>query len=224
MSVELDHVFICTSAGAPEADRLVEFGLTEGSPNRHPGQGTANRRFFFQNAFLELLWVEDPAEVQSELVRRTGLWERWSRRGSGVSPFGVGFRRGPAGGRTVPFPAWEYWPPYLPVPLAIHMAGNSEVMTEPLLFYLAFGRRPDADDPARRQPRVHAAGLQAITRLRIGLAQGGGTSPELRAAEEACPGLSFASAGEDLMEVSFDGERKGQAVDFRPALPLVLRW
>ena len=28
---ELDHVFICASIGAPEADRLVEFGLTEGN-------------------------------------------------------------------------------------------------------------------------------------------------------------------------------------------------
>jgi hypothetical protein len=38
--------------------------LTEGTPNIHPGQGTANRRFFFRNAMLELLWVNDEQFVQ----------------------------------------------------------------------------------------------------------------------------------------------------------------
>src|SRR5207249_2167482 len=47
MAFELDHVFICTAAGTPEAASLIAFGLTEGTPNTHPGQGTANRRFFY---------------------------------------------------------------------------------------------------------------------------------------------------------------------------------
>src|ERR1700759_3284416 len=86
---EIDHVFICTSAGGSEADQLVAFGLTEGSRNHHPGQGTANRRFFFENAMLELLWVEDAEEARSEAVRRLALWERWSQRNLGASPFGI---------------------------------------------------------------------------------------------------------------------------------------
>jgi hypothetical protein len=77
---ELDHVFIFCSEGAPEADALAQRGVTEGSSNAHPGQGTANRRFFFGNAYLELLWVSDPVEARSEEVHRTRLWERWSRR------------------------------------------------------------------------------------------------------------------------------------------------
>ncbi len=44
---ELDHLFLCCSEGAPEAATLVRRGPTEGSSNTHPGQGTANRRFFF---------------------------------------------------------------------------------------------------------------------------------------------------------------------------------
>jgi hypothetical protein len=222
MPVELDHVFICTAVGAPEADQLIAFGLTEGSPNRHPGQGTANRRFFFENAFLELLWVENPAEAQCDLVRRTGLWERWARRGRDVSPFGVGLRPIPGAEAVVPFQAWEYRPPYLPEPLAIHMADNSDRLREPLLFFLEFGRRPNPDDPARRQPREHVAGVQAITRLQI--AGQAGISPELRSVEGQCASLRFAAASESLMEIGFDGERKGRTVDFRPTLPLMLRW
>lgn len=56
-TAEVDHVFVSASRGAPEARKLIELGLLEGSPNRHPGQGTANRRFFFANAMLELSWV-----------------------------------------------------------------------------------------------------------------------------------------------------------------------
>ena len=65
MSVELDHVFICSEVGAPGADRLVAFGLAEGTPNVHPGQGTANRRCFFHDAMLELVWVHDGREARS---------------------------------------------------------------------------------------------------------------------------------------------------------------
>ena len=59
LRIELDHLFVCTAPGAPEAEELVRFGLREGPPNRHPGQGTANRRFAFANTMIELLWVSD---------------------------------------------------------------------------------------------------------------------------------------------------------------------
>lgn len=222
MPAELDHVFICTAPGAPEADRLIRLGLTEGSPNHHPGQGTANRRFFFENAFLELLWVTDPAEAQSDLVRRTGLWERWARRGRGASPFGVGLRPVAGEAKVAPFPAWEYRPSYLPEPLAIHMATNSEAAAAPLLFFLAFGRRPNPADPVRQQPREHAAGFRAITRVRIHCAPGCASSPEALAAEGQCIDLSFVPGSEHLMELGFDGEIRGRTIDLRPALPLVL--
>ena len=71
MQIELDHVFVCTAPGAPEAEKLVEFGLHEGPPNQHPGQGTACRRFPFANAMIELLWVNDPSAAQSERTKRT---------------------------------------------------------------------------------------------------------------------------------------------------------
>jgi len=69
----LDHLFVCLSRGAPEADNLTRFGLIEGPRNIHPGQGTANRRFFFENAMLELSWVEDPDEAQNEQTAPTKL-------------------------------------------------------------------------------------------------------------------------------------------------------
>ena len=76
MRIELDHVFVCTAPGTPAAEEFVRLGLREGSPNRHPGQGPANRRFDFANAMIELVWVDDVEEAQSKCSRRTQLWER----------------------------------------------------------------------------------------------------------------------------------------------------
>src|SRR5215470_9408923 len=113
MRIELDHLFVCTAPDAPEADELVEFGLHEGPPNQHRGQGTANRRFAFTNAMIELLWVSDPSEAQSPSTRHTLLWERWSGRNANTCPFGICVRPVDSYETGLPFPGWEYRPSYL---------------------------------------------------------------------------------------------------------------
>jgi hypothetical protein len=223
--VELDHFFVLVSRGAPEADLLRAFGLTEGSANTHQGQGTANRRFFFHNAFLELVWVEDEAEAASDLAARTRLGERWQRRGQGASPFGIGFRPGRSpDSMQAPFDTWDYRPPYLPPELSIQMATSSQRVSEPLLFFLAFAKRGAEQRPRTPQPLDHAAGLRLITRLRVTGPPHELATSELRAAELACPWLSIAPGGDEVAEVGFDGEAAGKSHDFRPALPLVFHW
>lgn len=222
MCYELDHIFICTSVGAPEAQQLIDFGIAEGAPNRHPGQGTANRRFFFENAFLELVWVENFEEAQSELVRPTGLWERWSRRNHGADPFGICLRTTGKATAALPFPAWDYQPSYLPPELSIQMFEHSANASLPLLFFLAFGRRPDSFDDSRRQPMSHPSDVRTITRVSV-------TSPALSGApwtsvESQVPELKFKSGEPPLMEVEFDHQHRGAITDFRPNLPLVFCW
>jgi hypothetical protein len=51
--------------------------LPSSSQNDRGRQGTANLRFAFANAMIELLWVSDAREAQSECPPRTLLWERW---------------------------------------------------------------------------------------------------------------------------------------------------
>jgi hypothetical protein len=89
---ELDHLFVWADAGGPEAELLVAIGLIEGAPNTHPGQGTTCRRSLFRNAYLELVWVGDPAEAQGQPVGPTRIRERWAGRRTGESPFGLGPR------------------------------------------------------------------------------------------------------------------------------------
>lgn len=223
MAAELDHIFICASRDADEASALVAFGLSEGKPNVHPGQGTACRRFSFGNGYIELLWVSDQAEAQSEAIQPTHLWERWVGRGSGSCPFGFGFRPCTHHIASPPFPTWEYRPPYLPEAWSFQVATNAAVLTEPMLFYLPFLQQLDARPSAERQKVQHEAGLREITRVEMFSPSANFLSPALTAVVSA--GLVRIRTGKEyLVEVGFDGESLGRAADCRPALPLVLRW
>lgn len=223
MAFELDHLFICTTIDAPEADQLVSSGLTEGTPNAHPGQGTANRRLFFHNLMLELLWVYNPEEAQSEMIHPTHLWERWVDRKRGACPFGFCLRPTAQPIEDLPFPSWEYHPPYLPESLSILVTTNADVLTEPMLFYLGFGQRQDTYPAAKSQPLNHAVGLCEVTRVDLVSPHANSPSLELQAmVNNNLIGLRLGSAY--LVELGFDGESQGQQVDFRPMLPLILCW
>ncbi len=220
MAAVVDHVFVCCAEGAPEADALVALGLVEGSPNTHPGQGTACRRFFFANAYLELFWVADAEEARSDMVRPTRLWDRWSQRGRGASPFAIVLR--PADGDTAtrpPFESDSYRPEYMPPGATIEMARGT-LLSEPEIFYLGFQR-----DRARlgKEPIDHEPPLRYLKRVTVWTpVSAAASSPAARTLAEA--GLFDLRHGEaHLMELAFDDARRGHA-DLRPDLPLVLRW
>jgi hypothetical protein len=214
--IELDHLFICTAPGAPEAEELVQLGLHEGSPNQHPGQGTANRRFFFTNAMIELLWVADSTEAQGQNTRRTLLWERWSGREDNASPFGICLR--PMHGEDIqpPFPGWEYRPAYLPDSMSIHI-GEAGV-TEPMWFYLSFMRR------AHHEQRFveHAIGAREITGLTLTTPAPLGSPASQIVMESGV--LSTHAGSKSLLEIEFDRSRQRNSADLRPQLPLILRF
>ena len=222
MAFEFDHLFICTDVGAKVADRLVALGLVEGSTNVHPGQGTANRRFFFHNAMLEFLWVEEPSEAQSGAIQGSRLWERWRDRNQGVCPFGICLR--PSAGETsLAFPAWQYRPPYLPTSTSIAVATNSDRLYEPMLFQLPFGHRPDCYPAARSQPLQYPLGLREISRVSVISPFARNPSPALQVALSTQQFyLHFGSAYDIVL--GFDGETKGQQANFHPTLRLTLRW
>jgi len=224
MPLEVDHLFLCTSAGAPEVEQLAELGLSEGRSNQHTGQGTACRRFFFRNSYLEFLWVHDEQEARSELVRPLHLLERWRHRRTGHSPFGLALRPSKQTNEPgrLPFPTWEYRPPYLPDSLHIDVAENSVRPAEPLIFHLPFGDRPDACPVERRQPLEHRVGFKEITELSISLPEKN-ISKVLESVGGA--GTFKLIPGEaHLAEVIFDEGARAKFKDFRPALPLIFRW
>jgi hypothetical protein len=213
MRIELDHLFVCTAPGAPEAEKFVQFGLHEGLPNQHPGQGTANRRFAFANAMIELFWVSDASEAQSQSASRTLLWERWSGRAHNASPFGICLRPVDPQDTGLPFPAWEYRPAYLPDPLVMHIGDVG--IEEPMWVYLSFMRRAQ-----REQWFIeHPIGIREITGLTLTTPVPLRSNVSQKIIESGI--LATRTGATSLLEIEFDCNRRKEQMDFRPHLPFV---
>jgi len=115
--MELDHIFIFTKQPEQAAAALKQFGLTEGGKNMHPGQGTACRRFFFHNAYVEFVYVIDEKEIRNPAIHKMKLWERSQYLLTNYCPFGICFRNSNQGSNTPVLifeDAWQYYSKFLP--------------------------------------------------------------------------------------------------------------
>lgn len=213
MTIELDHFFILTAAAAPHATSLSALGLVEGTSNSHAGQGTANRRFFFEDAMLELLYLRDPAEARKQPAARLRLVERLST--ESASPFGLVLRR-EEGCTSEPFRGWNYRPEYLDAGQPLLIGENSERLEEPLCLAMPHaagqslrGRR--SVDPFRR-----------VSELRISVPISQPSAALLACA--TADRITLCLERPHLMEIIFQSGGQGEQADLRPGLPLVLRW
>ncbi|KPJ91375.1 MAG: hypothetical protein AMJ53_11825 [Gammaproteobacteria bacterium SG8_11] len=218
MEYELDHVFIFTEAGAPAADQLVSSGLMEGTSNVHPGQGTCNRRFFFQNAMVELLWVHDADQAQNYTTSPTFLYLRWMNRNKGACPFGICLRPKIIHTNHYPFPGWAYRPQYLPQTFYIHVSDTANEIQQPFLFYLPYLNKQEF--PPQGQPVEHSLGIHSVSHITVNMPDGIQPSRALQQLQKDGL-LSIRSAKRYLLEVIFDNHDKATSLDFRPELPLI---
>ena len=165
---------------------------------------------------IELLWVDDAEEAQSECSRRTQLWERWSGREDKASPFGICVRPVDSQNTESPFPAWQYRPSYLPDPLVMHL-GEAGV-EEPLWVHLGFIRRFD-----REQRFVeHPIGLREITKLTLTTPVPLRSTASQSMVENGI--LSSQNGPKSLLEIEFDDSMRKGSMDFRPHLPVVFQF
>lgn len=232
--LERDHIFIWVSQGAPEAAMLQKLGLyTDGKIHKHVGQGTSSMVFLFENAYLELIWVDEP-----EVARRKGqemgtdLLARVAWRQTGASPFGIGLHHRTAGSRDLPFPARSYWAEWMKPDTLIFIAESSGNLREPFYFvvpdYIAV---PSAErlkqlldnQPEYRKNLTHAVGVRRLTGIKI-------VSNQVRKFSETASmlsknGVAVVKRGKSShAELTFDGGSQGKALDVRPTLPLILKY
>ena len=210
--MQLDHFFVLTEPLAPQADLLTDLGLIEGTSNHHPGQGTANRRFFFSNTALELLYVRDAAEANDGPGRRLRFPERASSRDA--SPFGLVLRCD--GDTDSVFAGWRYQPEYFAPGVSFLVAENSDRLDEPLCICL-----PDATPPASPQVRSKAP-FAEVTGLRLHVPTADPSSVLETVAQ--VEGIRIQTGSPHFLEIAFGHEAKGERRDFRPAFPLAICW
>jgi hypothetical protein len=216
MKLELDHVFILVKPGAKVGDRLLECGFQEGERNTHPGQGTANRRFYFANGMLELIWIQNANEARTGPGQALLFAERAAE--PTASPFGVIFvpkehHKEHHTHSNMPFPGWHYQPAYFPPPKGFHVGTNSNNVREPLCFYFPFHDPKAAmPHPIRNSQKISAVAISTPSNDTEGVLE----------STAQCDRLSIRLASEHLMEITLDNHALGQTNDFRPDMPLLL--
>ena len=232
--LERDHIFIWVSPGAPEAAALQKSGLyTDGRIHKHVGQGTSSTVFLFENAYLELIWVDEPDVArQKSLEMGTDLLARVSWRQTGASPFGIGLHHLATGGSDLPFPTRRYRAEWMKADTFISIAESSANLKEPFYFvvpdYLAV---PSAEQlkkvldsqPEYRKNFTHELGLRRLTGIMIISNQAGKFSET--ASMISKNGVVVVKRGKtSYVELTFDGNAQGQALDVRPTLPLLMKY
>lgn len=161
--MDIDHIFIFVNDNGKIADELVYFGLTEGSSRIHVGQGTTNRKFYFDNFFLEILWVHNEEELKSDITKPTGLWQR-ADFNSTNSPFGLCIVNTDETDRLFEN-AFKYQPAYFSVGLNIDILKNEQNLNLPWTFRLPFkGHKKNETEPTE-----HKSGLKNLTSVEFGI-------------------------------------------------------
>ena len=212
MTYELDHIFILSDVNAPSADKLVDAGITEGAPNIHHGQGTTNRRFFFNNSMIECIWVHDEDEVSNEKTKPTHLLPRWQGR-KNTSPFGICFR--PTSDEpNPPFPSWDYTPQYLPDRMSIQIANTISQLKEPFLFFFAQARSSDSKVK-------HPAGMENITSVQVTHPYANLSSPSIDVIQHL---VTFTRGEAHQLTLTFDDHRQDKTLNLQPSLPLIIHY
>ena len=181
--MQLDHVFCFVSPGGVEIAAMEALGLRVSYQRAHPGQGTANACFVFENAFIELLWITAEVEARSSLIARTRLWERSLWRKTNFSPFGIAWR-----GEAPRIDTWPFAPAYLPLGVTIPVASDGDDPRQPMMFQSP-GRAAPTEWPTERHGGFqHSAGWTRIHVSELMLPMGVTASPAL---QELASGLNF---------------------------------
>ncbi|MGB6152635.1 MAG: VOC family protein [Pricia sp.] len=213
----IDHIFIFSDGNGEEANELVNFGFTEGSSRRHPGQGTINRKFYFQNFFLEVLWVIDEAEIQNEVTSKTKLWERSQFNKNEFSRYGLCLLNSISTDALFKN-SKKYQPNYFPTGASIDFISNEQNPQLPWTF-----RLPYRDEKkVHNEPIKHSNGIKRLTQVIFEISS---TSSEnmLQKGYQNLKAIDFKESHRTHLTLEFDGQIQGKSKEF-PQLGLSIKY
>ncbi|MEM8778329.1 MAG: VOC family protein [Cyanobacteria bacterium P01_G01_bin.49] len=217
--LEVDHLVIYAAEGLSAVSVLQEFGLHRSHLLQRSDQGTASALFFFENTYLELIWVEDENKVRQYTVE-TGMdiLSRINWKQTGASPFGIGLRHS-NGDRNRWQKNSDAWVNF--------SSDNRTTLSEPICYTLpnlmALTTWLDYSSEEHRQLITHPLNIKKLTEIDITLAQNNLLTQAISLLE--FHGLLSVKRGSTpLLTLTFDGQAQGQSIDVRPILPLVLKY
>ncbi len=211
--MQVDHIFIFSKANGAEADELIKFGLTEGSGRVHTGQGTTNRKFYFTNFFLEILWVHDEAEIQGSRPSCTKLWERSLFYTNEYSPFGLCLVNS-----EDTDPLFEgsstYDPEYFPEGMKIDFINDPQL---PWIFRLPFKK----SDHKPNEPMDHPNEISKLSNVTFGIDRSNQVTELI--SKQSSDTILFDLSQEKKMILEFDHCKNNSEFHFE-SLPLMIKY
>jgi hypothetical protein len=205
--MNIHHIFIFTDDNGKIADDLVDFGLTEGSNRIHVGQGTTNRKFYFENFFLEILWVHNVYEITSDKTKPMGLWQRAEYKTNHFSPFGLCIVNSEH--TEIIFDnAFNYQPDYFPKGMGIKIIKNEDQTDLPWTFQLPFKGQTKPES----EPTKHKNGISALTNTMFEYQEIFETKflDNFKYLEE----IQFIKSSRNWLNLIFDNGRQGKKSEF----------
>ncbi len=130
---KINHIFIFCDNHDEVAQEFIDFGFVEGSNRVHENQGTRNRKFYFDNFFLEIIWVHNVTEVTNNITAPTKLYERSKYSENVYSPFGLCLNYAVEDNALFTH-AIVYEPTYLPKSMFIEVLTNEKAPSLPWTF------------------------------------------------------------------------------------------
>lgn len=218
--LEVDHLQIYTGIGLPSVSAFQGLGLNDANQIvRREAQGIASTLFFFRNAYLELIWIEDENTFQQYAAQtKMNLLTRSQWRQTGASPFAVGLRSK----AYYQSSTWGYSENTINF-----SADNLEAIREPLCFMvppqIALTNWLDDANEIHQQFLTHPLGVRRLTGIKIKMTTHKSLTNAVSLLEDN--GIIAIERGmTPLLELTFDGNARNQLVDARPILPLQLRY
>ena len=118
------------------------------------------RKFYFENFFIEILWVINEEEIQSNLTAKTKLWERSQFEKNQYSRFGLCLVNSKSTDEL--FENSDiYQPSYFPEGMSIDIITNEEHPQLPWTFRLPYRDKKKIPN----EPTEHSNGIKLLTHM-----------------------------------------------------------
>ena len=212
-ALSLSHAWIVVPTGAPQRTLLEKAGFRiDPTINRHDGQGTASITVEFENGFLELIYPDPTVPVTDALkagAEKFRLKSEW--RTSGYSPIGIVFDRTPSTPETFPFATWKISADWMEKGTFIEMMTPREMPKAVSLSVSSHANRQNVTATHRfTSMRVVAPATDRLPPSASWIAEQGL--------------MKFDIGDQWLLDVTLDDAKQGITKDFRPDLPLIVRY
>ena len=227
--LEIDHMFVCIES-APDKLLLEQMGLlcSEYSLSR-PEQGIASSLIFFENSYIELIWVEDEATAEIYAMR-SGIdffarthWKKYC-----ISPFGLALHQKTDivdpeifySKNLTDFQKLEKFINFAASNLAEQVEPLCFIIPESLSLQALFN--PSID--SHRQLVNHPLAIEKLTNIRVSIEKLGNlTNPLLMLERDGI--IEIERNSFPLLELTFDYGRHRNNLDLRGiGIPIILKY